>query len=89
MALGARRWNIISIVLRDVLATTATGLLLGYLAAHLTTRFVASFLYATRPTDFLAIAVSIAILLVAALAAGYVPAWRASRIDPATALRNE
>jgi ABC-type lipoprotein release transport system permease subunit len=52
-------------------------------------RFVESFLFGMKPNDFVAIAAAIAILLAAALAAGYLPAWRASRIDPATALRNE
>jgi len=42
-----------------------------------------------KPNDPLAIGGAIAILLTAALAAGYLPAWRASRIDPARALRNE
>ena len=89
MALGAQRSGIIYMVLREVLITTAAGLLLGYGAARLTTRFVESFLFRMQPNDFLAIVTAIGILLAAALAAGYVPAWRASRIDPASALRNE
>jgi macrolide transport system ATP-binding/permease protein len=89
MALGAQRSGIIYMVLREVLVTTAAGLLLGYCAARLTTRFVESFLFHMQPNDLLAIVTAIGILLAAALAAGYVPAWRASRIDPASALRNE
>ena len=89
MALGAQRPGIIWMVLREVLALAAAGLLLGYGAARLTTRFLASFLYGMKPDDPLAIAAAIAILLAAALAAGYLPAWRASRIDPAAALRSE
>ena len=89
MALGAQRLGIIYMVLREVLITTAAGLLLGYGAARLTTRFVESFLFRMQPNDFLAIVTAIGVLLAAALAAGYVPAWRASRIDPASALRNE
>jgi ABC-type antimicrobial peptide transport system permease subunit len=62
---------------------------LGYGAARLTTRFVESFLFGMKPNDPLEVAAAIGILLAAALTAGYLPAWRASRIDPAVALRNE
>jgi ABC-type antimicrobial peptide transport system permease subunit len=89
MALGAQRRGIVWMVLREVLAISTAGLLVGYGAARFTTHFVESFLYGLRPNDPLAMAAAIAILLGAALAAGYLPAWRASRIDPAVALRNE
>ena len=89
MALGAQRRGIIWMVLREVLAMSAVGLIAGYTTARFTTHFVESFLYGLKPNDPLAIAAAIAILLGAALAAGYLPAWRASRIDPAVALRNE
>ena len=89
MALGAQRRRIIAMVLRESCALTAAGLLIGYGAAHFTASLVASFLYGIQPNDPLAVTAAIAILLSAALAAGYVPAWRASRIDPAVALRNE
>ena len=89
MALGAQRPGIIWMVLHEVLALSAAGLLLGYGAARLTTRFIESFLFRLKPNDPLAMAAAIGILLAAALAAGYLPAWRASRIDPAAALRNE
>jgi ABC-type antimicrobial peptide transport system permease subunit len=89
MALGAQRPRIIWMVLREVLAMAAAGLLVGYGTARFTTHFVESFLYGLKPNDPLAMAAAIAILLAAALVAGYLPAWRASRIDPAVALRNE
>jgi predicted permease len=89
MALGAQRPRIIGMVMREVLTTTAAGLLLGCVAARLTTRFVESFLFGTKPNDLLATGAAIGILLAAVLAAGFGPAWRASRIDPASALRNE
>jgi macrolide transport system ATP-binding/permease protein len=89
MALGAQRRLIVWMVLREVLTTAAIGLLLGYGAARLTTRFIESFLFGLKPNDPLAIATSTFILLAAAVAAGYLPAWRASRIDPAVALREE
>ena len=76
-------------VLREVLALTAVGLAAGYGAARYATHLVESFLYGMKANDPLALAGAIGILLAAAVAAGYAPAWKASRIDPATALRNE
>jgi macrolide transport system ATP-binding/permease protein len=89
MALGAERRSIIWMVLREVVALAAGGLLIGLAAAWETTRFVESFLFGAKPNDPLAISLSVAILGAAALAAGYAPAWRASRIGPMTALRHE
>jgi len=89
MALGAQRPRIIWMVLREVLALTGAGLAVGYVAARFTTHFVESFLFGLKANDPLAIGAGIAILVTAALAAGYLPAWRASRIDPSVALRNE
>ena len=89
MALGAQRSKIIRMVLREVLLLTAVGLAVGYGAARLSIHLVESFLYGVKANDPLAVAAAIAILLAAALAAGYVPAWRASRIDPVAALRSE
>jgi predicted permease len=89
MALGAARPKIIWMVLREVLALTAAGLLIGYAAARFTTHFVESLLYGMKANDPLAVAAALGILLAAAVAAGFAPAWRASRIDPAVALRNE
>jgi ABC-type antimicrobial peptide transport system permease subunit len=89
MALGAQRGKIIAMVLREVLALTAAGLLIGYLAARFTSNVVESWLYGVKPNDLLALAAALGVLLAAAFAAGAGPAWRASRIDPAVALRNE
>ena len=89
MALGAQRWSMIAMVLREVVVLTAVGLLIGYGTAHFTTHLLESFLYGIMPNDSLAVTAAIAILLAASVAAGYAPAWRASRIDPAAALRNE
>jgi predicted permease len=89
MALGAQRRRIMLMVLRDVVILSAAGLLLGYGAARLTTRFVESFLFGLKSNDPVSILAAVSILLAAALAAGYLPASTASRIDPAVALRNE
>jgi predicted permease len=89
MALGAQRTKIVWMVLRQVLALTAAGLAAGALAARYCARLVESFLYGLKANDPVTIGAAVGALLLAALAAGFGPAWRASRIDPAVALRNE
>ena len=89
MALGARRGVVVRMVLGEVLLLAIAGLAAGLGAAMGTSKFVSSFLYGLKANDPLAQALAVAALLAAALAAGYVPALRASRIDPMTALRNE
>ena len=87
MALGAQRGGIVQMVLREVLVLATVGLCAGLAVALAMSRFVASFLYGLKPNDPMALASAAIILLSAALVAGYVPARKASRIDPMTALR--
>ncbi len=89
MALGARRGNVVWMVLRGVIALATVGLAISVPAALGTSKFVESFLYGMKPNDPISLGIAIAILLVAALVAGYLPARRASRIDPMVALRHE
>jgi ABC-type antimicrobial peptide transport system permease subunit len=89
MALGAAQRGIVWMVMREVLALAGVGLLIGSAAAWETTAFLKSFLFGLRPDDPLTLAVAAAILISCAVLAGYVPARRASRIDPMTALRHE
>ena len=89
MALGAERRRILWMVLRQVFALAAVGLAIGLAIALATERFVASFLFGMKANDPLTLSVSIAVLIAAAAVAGYLPAWRASRIDPMAALRHE
>ena len=89
LALGARRSRVIWMVLREVCVLTAFGLAISVPTALATSRFVGSFLFGTKPNDPGALAVAAAILLSAALLAGYGPARRASRVDPMIALRHE
>ena len=76
-------------VLREVLALAVVGLAIGMATALGTSKFVTSFLYGMKANDPLALTLAVAILLSAALLAGYVPARKAARIDPMTALRHE
>jgi predicted permease len=89
MALGARRSAVIWMVLRRVLLLAGVGLAMSVPTALVATQFVKSFLFQTRPNDPATLALAGVILLSAAILAGYAPAWRASRIDPLAALRQE
>jgi predicted permease len=89
MALGAQRGGVVRMVLREVLLLVAGGLAIGTVVALGTSRFVASFLYGMKANDPLTLALALMTLLATALAAGYAPARRASRIDPMIALRQE
>jgi ABC-type antimicrobial peptide transport system permease subunit len=89
MALGAERKRLIWMVLREVVVMAAVGLAIGLPVALATTKFVKSFLFEMNSNDPWAIAGAAVVLVLAAVAAGYGPAWRASRIDPWNALRHE
>jgi ABC-type antimicrobial peptide transport system permease subunit len=88
MALGARRGDVVKMILRQVFILAAVGLAIGLPIAFGASKLVSSFLYGMNPNDPLAIAAAVAILLVAAILAGYAPARRASQIDPMVALRH-
>ncbi len=89
MALGARRGNVIGMVLRQVAGMALAGLAIGVPVAYASSHLVASFLYGVKPNDPLAVATAVLTLMSAAILAGYAPARRASRIDPMVALRSE
>ena len=89
VALGATRGSILTLVLREVLLLLLPGCAIGAIAAMFLTRFAASFLFGVTPTDPAAFALAIGTLAAATLAAGFLPALRAARIDPIVALRCE
>jgi len=89
MALGAQRAAVIWMVLREVLILVVAGLAISVPAALGTSKFIDSLLFGIKHNDPGALAAAVMILLSAALVAGYLPARKASRIDPMTALRHE
>ena len=89
MALGAQRGAMVWMVLRRVLVLAAVGLAISVPAAVIASRLVKSLLFGTQPNDPGTLALAGVVLLSAAILAGYVPARRASRIDPLVALRHE
>lgn len=89
MALGAGRLEVLWMVLRESLAVVACGIMVGLPAAIALTRLIATMLFGVKTFDGVTLAATIAILAVAAIAAGLLPAMRATRIDPIRALRYE
>ena len=89
MALGAQRRDVIGLVLRETILLVAIGVIIGLGAALGATRLIAGLLYGLTPNDPLTIALAGLSLLMAPLLAGYLPARRASRVDPTVALRHE
>jgi macrolide transport system ATP-binding/permease protein len=89
MALGAQRGSVVWMVLREVFVLVVVGLAISLPTALGTSRLVASFLYGMKPNDPGALALAVLTLVAAALIAGWVPARKASRIDPMVALRHE
>lgn len=89
MALGAHCTSIVWMVLRGTLMVAGIGLAISVPAVLATSKFVEAFLFATKPNDPVALLVAVAVLVSAAVVAGYMPARKASRIDPMQALRHE
>jgi predicted permease len=87
MALGASARRILWMVLGDVLALAALGLLIGFPLVFAGARYVKSFMYGIAPTDPVSIAIAVGVLLASGLIASVIPARRASRIAPMTAVR--
>jgi putative ABC transport system permease protein len=89
VAVGAQRQNVLWLVLRETLTLALLGIAIGIPAALAACRLIASMLFGLSPSDLPTIAAVSLLLLLVALFAGYLPARRASSIDPIVALRSE
>ncbi|MGC1418401.1 MAG: FtsX-like permease family protein, partial [Candidatus Acidiferrum sp.] len=89
VALGARPGNIIGLVVRQGMQLTGIGIVLGLAGAAALTRVMTSLLFGVSSTDALTFLIVPAILAAVAFAATVIPAWRATRVDPMVALREE
>lgn len=89
IALGAQRTNVLGMVVRQVLGITGIGIVIGAAAALAAGSLVSNLLFGVESSDPLTFIGVSALLAVVAVVAAAVPAWRASRLDPAAALRAE
>jgi ABC-type antimicrobial peptide transport system permease subunit len=89
MALGAVQNDVVWLVMREVLVLVGSGMVLGLAAAFALSRYVRSLLYGVGSSDPATIVAAIVVLGFVALAAGYIPARRATRVNPVRALRYE
>jgi putative ABC transport system permease protein len=89
VAVGAQRADVVRLILAEGARLAIIGTVIGVAGAYWTTRLLASFLYGVTATDVPAFAAAVAALLIVALVATYLPARKASRIDPMAALRAE
>jgi predicted permease len=89
MALGGERRAILTMLMQETLAMAVAGVAVGIAMALAATRLVSNMLFGLKPTDLLTLVLATAVMLAAAAFAGYLPARRASQVDPMVALRYE
>jgi putative ABC transport system permease protein len=89
IALGAQRGELLRLLLRQGMLLVACGVIAGVIASLALTRFLASMLFDVQPTDLLTFGSVVLLLVAVSLAACFLPARRAMRVDPIVALRYE
>jgi putative ABC transport system permease protein len=89
IALGARGWHILGLVVEGGIGTLAIGIVIGSAIAFVMARFVASLLFGVSTTDPTTLIAAIVILACIGIAASVIPGWRATRVDPMTVLRTD
>jgi ABC-type antimicrobial peptide transport system permease subunit len=89
VALGAQRGDVVGLIMRQGVALTGVGIVVGLAGAFALSRFVSSILYEVSPHDARVFVAAPVVLALVAAAATLLPALRATRVDPLTALRED
>src|SRR5262249_41245636 len=89
MALGAQRTDVLGLVMKESMVLVGIGVTIGLVVAVFASSLMRSFVFGLAPTDPLIITFAVAILVGVAAAAGFLPARKASRVDPLEALHYE
>jgi len=89
LALGAAPSHVLTQIVQQGLHVVALGVAMGLAGALVVNRLMASLLFGVQPTDLVTMVVVVATIVAVALVASWLPAWRASRLDPNVVLRNE
>ena len=89
IALGAQPGRVIAMILRETIVLVIAGLTVGAGLAYAASRLIDNRLYGVAPQDPMTLALAVGLLVTVAIGAAYVPARRASRLDPMAALRQE
>jgi ABC-type antimicrobial peptide transport system permease subunit len=89
IALGAARRDVLTQFIRQGLQLTAMGIAIGIFGALAANRLIGSLLFGVRPTDAVTISFVIVTIVAVCVVASWLPAWRASRLDPNVVLRGE
>ena len=89
MALGAQRQDVVRLVMRESMILVVIGVAAGLGIAITASRFIATLLFGLAPTDVMTMFLAIGVMVLVSAIAGYLPARRASRVDPMVALHYE
>src|SRR6266511_1844623 len=89
MALGAQRQDVVRLVMRESMILVVIGVAAGLGVAVAASRFIATLLFGLAPTDVMTMLLAIGVMVLVSAIAGYLPARRASRVDPMVALHYE